>query len=343
MSLVKLLTAQKVARGEQQTSVPDQDGSSPIALSIDGADLSACNLKAADWKQILNKATDFEGSLKQQFGALKRWLESDWRANAKNAEPPATQAEPPAKKARVASAAASHRLCPRPRAGATSSSPDAAGASSGAVAAGAIFDALTPGAVSAFARQVASHLRTPDARALQNGGVGDQLPKALDDKLRRIEDNQGRLIELAVAEYSKENAASVRAAAVKKYAKAHKHDPGFVAAARTAYAQAREGAIIDAAAAKYMEEHKDEEDFREEAVDAYVVKYSECEELKDAAAEKYKEEHEEDDDFIAAAQQKYVDENQEEVEEAAAEKYMEEHKSDEDFIGMAARLRAEEM
>ena len=49
------------------------------------------------------------------------------------------------------------------------------------------------GALKAFADLVAAHL--PEARALQNGGVGDQL----DDRLRRIETSQGKLVELAVA------------------------------------------------------------------------------------------------------------------------------------------------
>ncbi len=70
----------------------------------------------------------------------------------------------------------------------------------------------------------ATHL--PDARSLQNGGVGDQLG----DRLQRIEDSQGRLVELAVTEYIKQNEEAVRAAAVKKYGKASRHDQAFVAA-----------------------------------------------------------------------------------------------------------------
>lgn len=57
----------------------------------------------------------------------------------------------------------------------------------------------------ALARLVAKRL--PDTRALQNGGVGDQLQ--LSDRLQRIEDGQGRLVELAVAKYIKQNEGSV--------------------------------------------------------------------------------------------------------------------------------------
>ena len=109
---------------------------------------------------------------------------------------------------------------------------------------------------------------------LQNGGVGDQLPKVLDEKLQRIEANQTRLTELAASEYTKRNEESVRAAAVKKYMKANKHDPDFVEEAKAAYVQKKEGTIKAAAAELYMEAHAEDEDFREEAVEAYTSRNS---------------------------------------------------------------------
>ena len=120
--------------------------------------------------------------------------------------------------------------------------------------------------VHALARLVAARL--PDTRALQNGGVGDQLS----DRLQRIEDGQGRLVELAIAEYIKQNEGSVRAAAIREYSKANQHDQAFVAAAAT----------------EYMEAHKDDEYFFGKAVDAYIAANKDSEELRDAAAEKYK-------------------------------------------------------
>ena len=54
-------------------------------------------------------------------------------------------------------------------------------------------------------------------------GVGDQLSV----RLKRIEDSQERLVELAVAEYINQNEASVRAAAVKQYSKATRHDQAY--------------------------------------------------------------------------------------------------------------------
>ena len=79
--------------------------------------------------------------------------------------------------------------------------------------------------------------RLPDTRALQNGGVGDQLS----DRLQRIEDSQERLVELAVAEYIKQNEGSVRAAKVKQYSKANRHDQAFVAEAQRACEGVSEG------------------------------------------------------------------------------------------------------
>ena len=58
---------------------------------------------------------------------------------------------------------------------------------------------------------------------------------------------------------------------------------------------------IDAAAEHDEQPIEDDEDFREEAVVAYIVKYEDSEALKDAAAEKYKEEHEDDESFREAA------------------------------------------
>ena len=79
---------------------------------------------------------------------------------------------------------------------------------------------------------------------------------------------------------------SVRAAAVKKYSKANRHDQAFVAEAQRAYAERHHSTIVAAAATEYMKAHEDDEDFREEAVDAYIVKHEDSEALKDAAAEK---------------------------------------------------------
>ena len=126
----------------------------------------------------------------------------------------------------------------------------------------------------------------PCAQLQPNGGVGDQLG----DRLQHIENSQGRLVEVAVAEYIRQNEDSVRAAAVKKYSKANRHDQAFVAEAQRAYAERHHSSIVAAAAAKNMEEH--DEDFREEAVDAYIAMHADSEELKDDAAKKYMEEHE---------------------------------------------------
>ena len=86
-SVVQMRMAKKAIRREQQPDVPDRDGTRPFVFSIGGKDLQATNRKGADWKQILNKAKDFTGDLTQQFTAFKQWLESDWRGNAKRADP----------------------------------------------------------------------------------------------------------------------------------------------------------------------------------------------------------------------------------------------------------------
>ena len=332
-----MLKGEKAIRREQQQDVPDSDGSKPFAFSIGGRDLQASNRKGADWKQILNKAKDLTGDLTQQFAAFKEWLESDWRGNAKRAAPTADPTaaaaaehapvrnkpalgQPPAKKLRQGTAPSA---CVQLQPGATApvaapSAPDATPPS-----------ALPPDTLDALARLVATRLH--DARALQNGGVGDQLG----DRLQRIENSQGRLVELAVAEYIRQNEDSVRAAAVKKYSKANRHDQAFVAEAKRAYAERHHSSIVAAAAAKYMEAHEDDEDFREEAIDAYVVKHQDSEELKDAAAEKYKDEHEDDDEFVAAAQDKYIEENEDDIHDAAVEKYKDDHEDDDDFVEAA--------
>ncbi len=367
-TLVQMLAGEKAIRCEKQPDVPDHDGSKPFAFSIDGKDLQATNSKGADWKQILNKAKEFTGDLTQQFAALKEWLEGDWRGNAKRAGPstdPATAAaehapvrskpalgQPPAKKLRACA-----QLQPR------AAAPFAAPSDSDET----LPNAFPPGALDALARLVAKRL--PDTRALQNGGVGDQLQ--LSDRLQRIEDGQGRLVELAVAEYIKQNEGSVRAAAVRKYSKANRHDQAFVAEAQRAYAERhhstivaaaateymkaheddedfREKAVVayiakhedseelkDAAAEKYMGEHEDDEDFREEAVDAYIVKHEDSEELKDAAADRYKEEHEDDGDFVEAAHAKYNEEHEDEIREKAVDRYKCEHEDEDDFVEAA--------
>ena len=176
-ALVQMLAGEKAFRREKQPDVPDHDGSKPFAFSIDGKDLQATNSKGADWKQILNKAKEFTGDLTQQFAALKEWLEGDWRGNAKRAGPctdPTTAAaehapvrskpargQPPAKKLRT-SAAPSACVQLQPRAAAPAAAPSDSDET--------LPNAFPPGALDALARLVAARL--PDARALQNGGVG---------------------------------------------------------------------------------------------------------------------------------------------------------------------------
>ena len=342
-SVVQMLMAEKAIRREQQPDVPDRDGTKPFVFSIGGKDLQATNRKGADWKQILNKAKDFTGDLTQQFTAFKQWLESDWRGNAKRADPTTgptagdaenepvcskrTHGQPPAKKLRQA----------------TTSSACAESQPRGSASVTALGDSdatppstFPPEALDAFVRLVAARL--PGTNALQNGGFGDQLS----DRLQRIENSQGRLVELAVAEYIKQNEESVRAAAVKKYSKANRHDQGFVIEAQRAYAERHHSAVVAAAAAKYMEVHENDEDFFEEAVDAYVAKNQESEELKDAAAEKYKDEHENDDDFVKAAHDKYLQEHEDEIREEAVVEYKDEHEDDDEFVEEAKAKYIEE-
>ena len=193
-----------------------------------------------------------------------------------------------------------------------------------------------------FVKLVAAHLRPASACALQNGGVGDQLPKVLDEKLQRIEANQTRLTELAASEYTKRNEESVRAAAVKKYMKANKHDPDFVEEAKAAYVQKKEGTIKAAAAELYMEAHAEDEDFREEAVEAYIVKHKACPQLLEAAAAKYCEENEDDEQFVEAAKQKYAEDHEDDIKDEASKEYIDEHQSDEEFIEAAKEKYVED-
>ena len=207
---------------------------------------------------------------------LKEWLESD-RRNGKRAVPTADPTtataehaparskpalgQPHAKKLRL------RRKCTQlqPRSTAPVAAPRAHHAAPPTVP--------PPGALDA-----------PAAPALQKGGGGDQLPH----RLQRIEVNQGKLVELAVAEYIKQNAGSVRAAAIKKYAKTNQHDQAFVSEAKRTYAERHHSTIVAAAATEYMEAHTDDEYFFGKAVDAYIAANKDSEELRDAAAEKYK-------------------------------------------------------
>ena len=74
LSLVGMLTDEKADRRERQQDVPE---SSPTlhCMLIGDREGQATNRKGADWKQILNKAKDFTGDFRQQFGAFKEWLE----------------------------------------------------------------------------------------------------------------------------------------------------------------------------------------------------------------------------------------------------------------------------
>ena len=318
--LANWLGAQKQLRGEKQDGVPDSDGQSPIAFMAGETHMSASNGKGATWKQILKTAKDFElpgSTIQQQFAEFKGWLESPWRANAAKAK-----AAPPAKKPRTEGGSVARSgpslTSPQGHEPALRASPAAAGAAA----------TIPPGALNQLARLVASHV----APALQNGGVGDQLPGALGDTLQRIEANQSRLVELAVTEYIRSNEASVRAAAVKKYLKAKKRDADFVAEAKAAYAEKNEDAVRAEAAERYMSKHKDDEEFQEEAADAYIEKYKTCEKLLEAAAEKYKDEHWNDDEFVQEAEQKYIDEHEDDIREEAAERYKDEHWDDDEFV-----------
>ena len=289
VDLKRLLMAQRTLREESEKSVPEE-----IQAEISGETIRARNDKRADWKQILETARKIEknpGDLKEHFNKLKDWLESEWRGNALKFGGGRTAAiQPPAKKVRTGTA-------PSEEAAATFRA-----------------DGISPGSLSALARLLAPHM--PDARdaaaagqlQLQNGGVGDQLPRALDDRLQRIEASQEKLLELAVTEYIKANGDSVRSAAIKKHWKAHRHEPAFVAEAKMAYANAHEEAIRAEAARVYMKEHEDEEDFREEAAQEYVAQNQDCKELRAAAAKLYKEEHEGEEAFKRAARRLLADE-----------------------------------
>ena len=347
-SLSILLGAQKKMRSEQQTDVPDKDGKQPIMLAIGDKSLSASNHKGATWKQIATKVKEFERpdrSLSQQFQDMKAWLESEW--------------PPQAKKPRTG--------------GAQQTAAPALGLSLAA-----------PGNWDDFAKMVASHMPSPSVPALQNGGAGDQLPSTWSKQLQDIQngqdkllDGQDKLLEMAVGQYIKDNEAAVRAAAIDKYSKAHRHDQEFVAEAQQAYAARHAPSIVAAAAKEYMEKHSNDDAFREEAVDAYIVKHRANAELKEAAAAKYadqhdddeefvqaarehyasahkdeildraaemyKDEHDSDEEFIESAREKYVEENEKEILETAAEQYKEEHEEDPDFKEAAVRLKAEEL
>lgn len=340
-SLSNLLFAQKAMRREQLPDVPDKDGKQPIMLTIGDEPLSASSHKGATWKQIATKVKEFERpdrKLSEQFRDMKEWLESEWPPQAKKARTGCAQQ----------TAAPALRL------------PLAA-----------------PGNWDDFAKMVASHVPSPSAPALQNGGAGDQLPSTLSKQLQDIQDGQGKLLEMAVGQYIKDNEAAVRAAAIDKYSKAQRHDQEFVAGAQQAYAARHAPSIVAAAAKEYMEKHGNDDAFREEAVDAYIVKHRASAELKEAAAEIYKEQHDGDEDFVQAAREqyasahedeiidaaakaykdehdtdeeflesareKYIEENEKEILEAAAEQYKEEHEEDEDFKEAAVRLKAEEL
>ena len=192
--------AQRTLREESEKSVPEE-----IQAEISGETMRASNVKRADWKQILETARRCEknpGDLKEHFTKLKEWLESKWRGNnLKFGGGPTAAIQPPAKKVRTGAAPSGHE-----EAAATFRA-----------------DGISPESLSALARLLAPHM--PDARdaaaagqlQLQNGGVGDQLPRALDDRLQRIEASQEKLLELAVTEYIKANGDSVRSAAIKKH------------------------------------------------------------------------------------------------------------------------------
>ena len=108
---------------------------------------------------------------------MNNWLESPWAAQAK-------RAEPAAKKAKKASSQLQTKpTWPRKK-----------------VVAAHIAD------------MVASRMH--GGLALQNGGVDDRL--ALDERFQRIENNQGNLVELAVAEYITKNEDSVRIGMTKR-------------------------------------------------------------------------------------------------------------------------------
>ena len=187
MSFAALLAAQKAIRRELNTSIPDKDGANPVTLDINGETMSASNRKGATWKQISTKVKEFDRpgrELAQQFGDTKNWLESLWSANAKCAEPAAKKAKKDSTVQPQETAAAPLQLQPQP-----SGSWSSAGAAP-------LFATAAPPNWNDFASMVASHMRSADRPALQNGGVGDQLG----DRLQRIEDSQGRLVGLAVAE-----------------------------------------------------------------------------------------------------------------------------------------------
>ena len=322
VDLKRLLMAQRTLREESEKSVPEE-----IQAEISGETMRASNVKRADWKQILENARRCEknpSDLKEHFSKLKELLESEWRGNAlKFGGGPTAAIQPPPEKVRTGAAPSGHE-----EAAATFRA-----------------DGISPESLSALARLLAPHM--PEAVAagqlqLQNGGVGDQLPRALDDRLQRIEASQEKLLELAVTEYIKANGDSVRSAAIKKHWKVHRHEPAFVAEAKMAYASAHEEAIRAEAARVYMKEHEDEEDFREEAAQEYVAQNQDCEELRAAAAKLYKEEHEDDDDFVKAAEEKYIEENKDEVREEAAKLYKEEHEDDDDFVEAAKKKYIEE-
>ena len=207
------LVAMRKGKKHKRTEAPDF-----VTFFLASGEVQCENVRMASWqlmREKLKRLTKSADASAMNYGTvvhqMKVWLEakhqlpSGWRRRHQHqmkvwleravptADPTTAAAEhaparskpalgqPHAKKLRLRGKCT--QLQPRATAPvATPSAPDAAPPI-----------VLPPGALDALARLVV--VRLPGTPALQNGGVGDQLQH----RLQRIEDNQGKLVELAVA------------------------------------------------------------------------------------------------------------------------------------------------
>jgi hypothetical protein len=277
----------KACIGAQMKLAKQDQKQVPTEVVING--VRAINNKGAQWRRIRDMAED--GEVMPAFERLKQWLETAPNARI-NATPKANTPKAPTVAKAIMPKAPTVAEAIMPKAPTIMPKAPTMNATS--------FD--MQGFVSAMASQVVQQMQ-PQMLALTNGGDGDSLNAVRD---------------LAVEAYMTKYKHDVRAAAAEKYVQEQIYEPGtsvvkpaFLKLCAKLYTADHEAEVAEDAAKRYMRKMKGDEEFNEQAIDAFI------------------KEKQDDQEFKTAVNDQYINDN--DVHDDAIKQYIQDEKDNDDF------------